>query len=62
MTNPDDRPPRPDRPVGWGPGLGDNPFGLSWLTQSDGSRSSGRWILAGLVVAVAVLLVLLLVY
>lgn len=48
--------------MGWGPGLGDSPFGLSWLTQLDGSRSSGRWILAGLVVAVAVLLVLLLVY
>lgn len=48
--------------MGWGLGLGDTSFGLSWLTQSDGSRSSGRWILAGLVAAVAVLLGLLLVY
>jgi hypothetical protein len=48
--------------VGWGPGLGDSPFGLGWLRQSDGSRSSGRWILVGLVGAVAVLLVLLLVH
>lgn len=48
--------------MGWGLGLGDTPFGLSWPTQSDGSRSSGRWALAGLVLNVAALVVLLLVY